>query len=327
MSLAQIDDIISGFDKSMRSPYSLFSFIDNNDEKNEYSSSLSFEDEIKKMFENTDSYILSEDSSNCNITSTDRNNYQVKLNELKIIINSCENLKSTPDKHNECIYNKLMEQNTINIITNLIEIIKKINTDCLTKNIKAEEKTQMCNSTELFNDFSSSDISKNLDFIKKYSSLMVQLKNISDINIKTYVTMCNKDSKVLDNYNEFQTLLSKALFEAKICIAPEPLYNEDKCRQVPAISTQLYNLQTEKQELENEITVLKSNNDKITQEYKLQEKNNSSFVWNGTLSFRNGWVYWGTIVLLILLIIIIGYIGFGKSSQSKYGVSAYRPFG
>ena len=57
-------------------------------------------------------------------------------------------------------------------------------------------------------------------------------------------------SKILDNYNQFQTLLSKALFEAKICVNEQPQYNEDKCRQVPAISTQIYDLQSEKQELE-----------------------------------------------------------------------------
>lgn len=325
MSVAQIDDIITGFDKSTRSPYSLFAFIDENENKSQYGSSISFEQEIIKMFQNSSPYILSEDSNSCNITNADRTNYQNNLAKLIGLINECKNLGYSQEKQDECIYNKLLTDSTKDIIVSLIQILKKINSDCLTKNIVGEESiNQMCGSPEIFNNYSSSEISKNIDFIKKYSSVMVELKNIADNNIKNYMNRCTKDNKIIDNYNEFQDLLSKALFEARIC--EKPVYDKESCLQVPEISGQIYDLTTEKQNLESEVSVLKSKNDRITQEYN-DALNSSDFVWDKTLSFRNGWIYWGIIVFLIILIILIGYMGFGRDRQMQgFGTPAYRAF-
>lgn len=325
MSVAQIDDIITGFDKSTRSPYSLFAFVDENN--SEYGASISFEQEIIKMFENTSSYILSEDSNSCNITSTDRNNYQNKLAELTKLINDCRNLKEPQEKQDECIYNKLLNDSTKNIINSLIEILKKINADCLTKKIVGQESIKnMCGATELFNDYTSSEINKNIEFIKKYSSVMVELKNIADNNIKNYMNKCGSDAKIVENYEQFQNLLSKALFEAKICKTAEPEYNKEKCLQIPEINSQIYNLTTENQDLENEIILLKSKNDKVLQEYK-DNLNSSDFVWDTSMSFRNGWIYWGIIVFLIILLLLIGFLAFGRDkNMQSYGTSANRPF-
>jgi hypothetical protein len=325
MSITQINDIITGFDKSTRSPYTLFAFVDEN--KSEYNSSISFEDEILKMFENTSPYILSEDSSSCNITNTDRNNYQTKLSELTKLINDCKKLNLSQEKQDECIYNKLLSDSTKTIILSLIEILKKINSECLTKKIVGEESViKMCGATDLFNGFSSSDIDKNIEFIKKYSTVMVELKNIADNNIKNYMNKCRKDPTIIQKYEMFQDLLSKALFEAKICKPPEqPVYSKEKCLEVPEINNQIYNLQTEKQDLENEITILKSKNDMILQEYT-EKENSSDFVWNATFSFRNGWIYWGIIIFLIILLCVIGYFGFVRNNtMQSYGMSAYRP--
>lgn len=323
MSNVQINDIITGFDKTSRSPYSLFAFIDVNDEKSPYDLPLSFEEDIVKMFQNTSSFILSEDSNNCNITNTDRNTYHDKLVQLNKLINECKNLGYSQEKQDECIYNKLLTSSTQDIINSLIQILKKINSNCLTKNVVAEEDLkQMCSSTTLFNDFSSSEINNNIDFIKKYSTIMVELKNIADNNIKNYINRCNKDPKLIDKYNEFQDLLSKALFEAKICKPCEPKY--DTCLQVSEISNQIYNLKSDKQDLENEVTVLKTKNDKITQEYN-DALISSDFVWDKSMSFRNGWIYWGIIVFLIIIIFVVGYFAFGRDRPTQsYGIQALR---
>ena len=66
MSVQEVNNIITGFDKASTTPYNLFSFVDNN--QNQY---VSFEQEITNMFTNMSSFIASEDSNSCNITNAE----------------------------------------------------------------------------------------------------------------------------------------------------------------------------------------------------------------------------------------------------------------
>jgi hypothetical protein len=207
------------------------------------------------------------------------------------------------------------------------------------KNVSTNDKNNVCNSntTEVLNNFSNDKINKNYDFINKYSTIIVQLKSIADNNLKDYLTSCNQNPERLASYNNVQHLLAKALFESKICPTPSPpptcpppscpppscpptpQVTEQTCLANPEISSNINNLEIQKETLQKE-------NEDLNKEYKDFKDNADSFTWDTSLSVRNGWIYFGIIIILIIIIVILGYLSFGRPSRDEYEQNAYRPF-
>jgi hypothetical protein len=333
MSSEQVSNIISGYDNSLTNPYQLFSFID--EPPNQYIAS-SFEDYMSSKFNDMLPYITSEDSINCNITTEDRNEFNTKLSKLNQILNKCND--PTIIDRNECVYIEFNKPDTIQTISDLIRIAQKINTECLFKNISGEDTTMLCEDQNQFilNNYSNSDLEKNMNFIKNYSNIIVQLKNIADTNLKSYLQKCGQTPERVQSYNDIQNVLAKALFETNICPkcpdqqkCPEPVYNKDRCMAVPEVQREITNLRTEKKELENEFTIIKSEKDKISEEYENILKE-STFVWDASFSFKNGFVYFGFILILLGVIGLLAYLATTKGknyyqSQPQYGIKQSRP--
>jgi hypothetical protein len=323
VNIDQLNNVVSGYDNTSRNSYNLFSFID--DTQNEYNNSAIFEREISDMFTNFRPYILSEESNSCLISNQDRLNYDTKLNNLISILNTCKNPNIT--NKDECMYNEFIKPDTIQSIKDLTTIISKINNECMFKNVSTSDKTNVCNSnqSEILNNFSNDKINKNLDFINKYSSIIVQLKTIADNNLKNYLNTCNQNPERLESYNNVQNLLAKALFESKICPsstsncpAPTPVTKET-CLANPDISANINELQVKN------VSLSKEKND-IETEYTKFKDDADSFTWDSNLSVRNGWIYFGVIIVLIIIIVVLAYMSFGRPSRDEYERNAYRPY-
>lgn len=343
VNIDRINNVISGYDNTARNSYNLFSFID--DSQNEYQNSATFEKEIVDMFTNFRPYVLSEDSNKCTITIQNRLDYDTKISQLQSILTNCNN--SNAVNKDECIYNEFIKPATIQNIKDLTQIISKINKDCILTNVVAEDKAYMCNSvrTDMFNNYSNAKIEKNYDFINKYSSIITQLKNIADTNLLNYMSTCNQNPERMASYNNVQNLLAKALFETKICSqptqcptqvrqesqesqecpkCPEVTVTADICLANPEISSNINELKLDKEKMQTENDLLKKNKDeletaKIELEKNLQtEKDNAdSYVWDSSFSARNGWIFFGTIFILLLIIFALGYFSFGRKSRDE----------
>jgi hypothetical protein len=330
VNIDRINNVVTGYDNAARNSYNLFSFIDDN--QNEYHNPVTFEKEIIDMFTNFRPYVLSEDSNKCSIANIDRTTYTSKLNQLNSILTTCNN-SNLPNK-DECIYNEFIKPETIQNIKDLTTIISKINKDCILNNVVAEEKASMCNSvkTEMFNNYSNDKIQKNYDFINKYSSIIVQLKNIADTNLLNYMTTCNQNPERMATYNNVQNLLAKALFETKICQTcprcPEekvctPI-TKDTCLANPEISANINELKLDKEKIQTENDLLKKSKDtleteKTNLEKELQEvkDNADSFVWDTSFSARNGWIFFGIILILLIIVGVLGYFSSGRKSRDE----------
>lgn len=347
VNIDRINNVVAGYDNTARNSYNLFSFID--DSQNEYQNSATFEKEIVDMFTNFRPYVLSEDSTKCSITNQNRLDYDTKINQLKSILTNCNN-PNTVNK-DECIYNEFIKPETIQNIKDLTQIISKINKDCILSNVVAEDKAYMCNSvrTDMFNNYSNAKIEKNYDFINKYSSIITQLKNIADTNLSNYMTTCNQNPERMASYNNVQNLLAKALFETKICPqptqcptqvrqesqecpkCPEVTVTKDRCLANPEIISNINELKLDKEKMQTENDLLKKNKDELeSDKTKLEtvktqlekdlqtEKDNAdSFVWDSSFSSRNGWIFFGTIFILLMIIFALGYFSFGRKSREE----------
>jgi hypothetical protein len=186
----------------------LFSFID---ESNKYQNVGDYQKSLSKLITDYGPLILSESiSQSCNINTTDKTTYISKLAELQNILNSC----SLATNKEECFYNKFMNNNTLSLINDLSNIVKKINTTCINSNITPIIKQEMClNKNNILNNYSSSDITKIKDFIVKYNDVIKSIKNISDNYLNFYLDNCNYDPNKINAYKDLQTTLSSTLFE------------------------------------------------------------------------------------------------------------------
>jgi hypothetical protein len=340
VNIDSINNVITGYDNSSRNAYNLFSFVD--DSQNEYNNAGIFEKEISDMFTNFRPYVLSEDSKECSITNIDRLNYDSKLNKLITILNTCKDPNIA--NKNECIYNEFIKNDTIDTINDLTEIILKLNNECTFKKISAEEKNNICNanSRDILNNYSSDKINKNYDFINKYSTIILNLKTIADNNLKDYLTQCKQDPERIAKYNTVQNSLAKALFETKICPSstpescPEcpscPPVTKSVCLQNSDILSDINNLKLDKENLTTQYNNALRQKNMILQEYDELQTNADSLVWDSTLSFRNGWLLFGILLIFIIIIVFLGYYSFGRVSKYDYDRSSYgriqnvRPF-
>ena len=327
VNIDRINNVVTGYDNTARNSYNLFSFID--DSQNEYQNPVTFEKEIVDMFTNFKPYVLSEDSNKCSITSQNRLDYDMKINQLKTILTTCSNPNIA--NKDECVYNEFIKPETIKNIKDLTEIISKINKDCVLTNVIAEDKTNMCNSVknEMLNNFTNDKIQKNYDFINKYSSVITQLKSIADTNLSNYMTTCNQNPERMASYNNVQNLLAKALFETKICPVQTTCVpaTQDNCLAVPEISANINELRLDNEKIQTENDLLKKSKDELEVNLQTAKDEAESFVWDTSMSVRNGWIFFGTIFILLLIIFALGYFSFGRrSSDDQRYNQAYRPF-
>jgi hypothetical protein len=186
----------------------LFSFID---ESNKYQNVGDYQKSLSKLITDYGPLILSESiSQSCNINSTDKTTYITKLAQLQNIMNTC----SLAVNKEECFYNQFMNDNTLSLINDLSNIVKKINTSCINSNITPIIKQEMClNKNYVLNNYSSSDITKIKNFIVKYNGIIKSIKNISDNYLSFYLNNCDYDSDKINAYKDLQTTLSSTLFE------------------------------------------------------------------------------------------------------------------
>jgi predicted nucleic acid-binding Zn-ribbon protein len=186
----------------------LFSFID---ESNKYQNVGNYQKTLSKIITDYGPLILSESiSQSCNINATDKTTYINKLSQLQNILNGC----SLAVNKEECFYNQFMNDNTLALINDLSNIVKKINTSCISSNITPTIKQEMClNKNYILNNYSSSDITKIKNFIVKYNDVIKSIKNISDNYLSFYLNNCDYDFDKINAYKDLQSTLSSTLFE------------------------------------------------------------------------------------------------------------------
>ncbi len=340
VNIDSINNVITGYDNSSRNAYNLFSFVD--DSQNEYNTAAVFEQDLSNMFTNFRPYVLSEDSNSCLITNIERLNYDTKLNKLITILNNCKDPNVV--NKDECMYNEFIKPETIQTIKDLTAIVSKINSECIFKNVVLEEQTNICNAnrSEMFNNYSNVKIDKNYDFINKYSTIITELKTIADNNLKDYLVKCNQDPDRVVTYNNVQNTLARALFETEICPQPItcpperecpdcpentcPEITKDTCMANPDIISDINKLKLDKESIQTQYNILSKNKTLIEQEYQTFKNDADSFIWDSTFSVRNGWIFFGIIFLLLIIIFILGYFSFGKVSKDRLENDPYRPF-
>jgi hypothetical protein len=186
----------------------MFSFVDT--PPNTYSSVNQYQQNLPFLFSSFNDIIKSEDSVSCDITSEDRYDYNIKLQELQNIINRCNNASN---KH-ECLYNNFTDDRVVNLINELTNIVKKISKECMYNRITPEQEENMCsNSNNILNNYNTNDLNKVSVFFAKYSNIIKNLKNIADTNIFDYLNKCGTNTQKLESYNRAQNVLAYTLFQ------------------------------------------------------------------------------------------------------------------
>jgi hypothetical protein len=320
-----INNLINQNDKNMRNMYDMFSFADSL--PNNYSPINQYEENLPFLFSSFSSIITSEDSSNCNITSEDRIDYESKLKQLQNIIDTCNNASNKQ----ECLYNNFTNDNVVILINDLTNIIKKVNKECIYKNLTPTQEQNMC-TTNVINNYNSSDLNKVNVFFTKYSNIIKNLKGIADNNIFDYLNKCGTDTSKLDSYNRAQNVLANTLFQlsnltqnfttvantnvanvANTNIANTNVDNTsvnttvvNTCLNNPEISSRMIDLNNQIRTLTTNNAILTDNLDKANDEQtRLEEELNNNCVKirssQGTL-----WIY----LLIFLILYIIGSIIF-----------------
>ena len=318
------NNIVTGFDRTSRKTYNLFTFMDVS--ANENDSSIMFENNMVSLFDNYSPYVLSETASVCGITSDEKFNYEVKLNTLHNIITQC-NDPSVTNKQ-DCLYGKFMNDNIVQTINELIKIANKINNTCIFKNVSAEDTNNICleNKNTMLNNYSSNDLKRNNDFLVKYSDIITQLKTIADTNVTDYLTKCSQSPERIETYKNVQDLLAKALFQSRICkpspVCPDapvcpatpvcPKVTFDTCATFPVIQDKIKNY------------------DSLNDKYNVLSESSDSFIWTGTMSPRNGFLFFGIILILLVVIgVLIYYVSTRSNKDNNYngfGNQVYRPY-
>ena len=203
-----INNVINKSDENMRKMYNMFSFIDT--KPNTYSSINQYQENLPFLFSSFNDIIQSEDSMSCNITSEDRDDYEMKLQELEGIINSCNNSSNKQ----ECLYNNFNNDEVVNLIDELTNIVLKVDALCLYRKITPLQEENMCSiSNNILNGYNVDDLRSSNLFIAKYSSVIKKLKNIADTNIYDYLNRCGADTHKLESYNRAQNILANTLFK------------------------------------------------------------------------------------------------------------------
>jgi hypothetical protein len=303
---SDVNNVILGYDKNMRDNYNLFSFLD--DSQNEYTSVSKYNDDMTDFLNNFKPYILSESNPKCNITTEDRNNYELKINELESIINKCNSV--TVENKQKCLYDEFMKDSTIALIKDLTAIVKKINNDCIFRNVTSDNVKNICtsNSNKILNNYTNDKILLTQKFLNKYTSIISDLKKISDTNNTAYLTKCNQDPAKIKTYNDTQQLLANAIIAinpTSECI-PEKVCTQSVCSNQIGIKTQI-------SDLNNQIKNLKED----------CSSTQNDLVWNLDLSMRNGFVISCIILFLFIVIIILIVLIVKKSNKtSEYNMTS-----
>lgn len=186
----------------------LFTFTD---ESNKFQKVSNYQKNLSNLMTDYGPLILSESiSQSCNINTVDKITYINKLAELQNIINSC----SLAENKEECFYNQFMKDSTLNLINDLSNIVKKINTTCINSSITPTIKQEMCaNKNVMLNNYSPTDITKIKDFVVKYNNVIKSIKNISDNYLSYYLNNCNYEPEKINAYRDLQSTLSSTLFD------------------------------------------------------------------------------------------------------------------
>ena len=202
-----INNVINKSDTNMRKMFNMFSFVDTPSDS--YSPLNGYQENLPFLFSSFTPLIQSEDSMAC-ITSEDKYDYEDKLIELQNIISSC----NTATNKQDCLYNNFNDDRVVNLINDLTNIVKKLNKNCMYKNITPAQEENMCStSNNLLNNYNTSDLNKASVFFAKYSTIIKNLKNLADTNIYDYLNKCGSDTRKLESYNRAQNVLATTLFQ------------------------------------------------------------------------------------------------------------------
>jgi hypothetical protein len=317
---SDVNNVILGYDKNMRDNYNLFSFLD--ESQNEYNGVGKYNDKMTDFLNNFKPYVLSESNPKCNITTEDKDNYDFKINALESIINKCN--ATTVQNKQKCLYDEFMKEPTIVLVKDLTAIVKKINNDCIFGKITSENVTNICrdNSNNILNNYTNDKILLTRNFLNKYTSIISDLKKISDTNNTAYLTKCNQDPARIKTYNDTQQLLANAL----IAINPSYTNPTSECKNTTSecipekvctqsVCTNQIGIKTQISDLNNQIKSLKDNSTcpSVT----------NDLLWNSELSMRNGFVISCIIIFLIIVIIIlIVLIAKNSNKSSEYNMTS-----
>jgi hypothetical protein len=325
-----INNLIEQTDKNMKNMYNMFSFIDTS--PNNYSSINEYQENLPFLFSSFNTIIQSEDTT-CNITSEEKFNYNSKLQQLENILNNCNENTNTSNKQ-ECLYNNFNNDNVVNLINDLTNIVLKVDTLCMYRNIIPSQENEMCsNSNNILNSYSQDDIKKTSLFFAKYSSIIKNLKQIADNNIYDYLNKCGSDTKKLESYNRAQNVLANTLFQlGNINNTIQNIINNTSVENTHLNATTENTTQNMTQnmtqntfntcinnpeiseritDLNNQIRTLTTNNAILNN--KLIKSNNDNNVNNDNNdkifeNFDNRWIYITFMSIFVIIIIVLIYV-------------------
>ena len=343
-----INNAINKSDENMRKMYNMFSFVDTPSDA--YSSLNSYQENLPFLFSSFSPLIQSEDNMAC-ITSEDRYDYDDKLEELQTIISRC----NTATNKQECLYNNFNDDNVVNLINDLTNIIKKLNKDCMYKNITPSQEESMCSRRDnLLNNYNTGDLNKVSVFFAKYSNIIKNLKNLADTNIYDYLNKCGSDTRKLDSYNRAQNVLATTLFQLgsinnNIQTIIQQNTNVENTMNTAIDNSSITSIQNNFNtcltnpeisnrftDLNNQIRTLTTNNailnDKL---YKLSEDktNYKSDKHEKENKDDNKWIYIVFMSVFVIIIIVLIYVIMKRKKttiissepMSGYGPSGYGP--